>query len=76
MVRRLFRALVALSAAVLIVYFDRDGYADNDDGIGLIDSFYYATVSLSTTGYGDITPVSESARLSTSWSSPHCGCSS
>lgn len=63
-VRRVIGALIALVAAVLIVYADRDGYRDvNGDGLSLLDSFYYATVSLSTTGYGDITPVSASARL-------------
>ena len=29
----------------------------------LLDCVYYATVSLSTTGYGDITPLTPSARL-------------
>lgn len=63
-VRRVIWALVALFAAVLIVYLDRDGYRDgNGDGLSFLDSVYYATVSLSTTGYGDITPVSPSARL-------------
>jgi voltage-gated potassium channel len=31
--------------------------------LSLLDCVYYATVSLSTTGYGDITPVTPSARL-------------
>jgi voltage-gated potassium channel len=31
--------------------------------LSLLDCIYYATVSLSTTGYGDITPVTPSARL-------------
>lgn len=62
--RRVVGAALALSAAVLLVYLGRDGYRDvNNDGLSLLDCVYYATVSLSTTGYGDITPVSESARL-------------
>ena len=31
--------------------------------VDLIDSIYYTTVTLSTTGYGDIAPVAEHARL-------------
>lgn len=62
--RRLVYALGALFAAVLIVYFDRGGYRDvQNDQLSFLDCFYYATVSLSTTGYGDITPYTESARL-------------
>jgi voltage-gated potassium channel len=63
-VRRIIWALLALFAAVLIVYVDRNGYRDaNGDGLSFLDAVYYSTVSLSTTGYGDITPVSQSARL-------------
>jgi voltage-gated potassium channel len=62
--KRVIGALVALAVAVAIVYVGRDGYRDvNGDGLTLLDCVYYATVSLSTTGYGDITPVSQSARL-------------
>ena len=66
--RRIVYATLALFAAVLIVYLDRDGYRDVDDGItrsglSFLDCLYYATVSLSTTGYGDITPITPSARL-------------
>ncbi|RII11282.1 Voltage-gated potassium channel Kch [Streptomyces sp. YIM 130001] len=62
--KRLAMALTVLVATALIVYLDRDGYGDNSDGtIDLLDSFYYATVTLSTTGYGDIVPVSDTARL-------------
>ena len=47
-----------------IIYPDRDGYRDvNEDGLTLLDCFYYAVVSLSTTGYGDITPATPDARL-------------
>ncbi|MEV6211764.1 NAD-binding protein [Kitasatospora sp. NPDC051914] len=62
--RRLLLALGVLVATTLIVWLDRAGYHDNaDDSLDLLDSAYYATVTLSTTGYGDITPVSDSARL-------------
>jgi voltage-gated potassium channel len=62
--KRVVGALAALFAAVLIVYADRDGYRDvNEDPLSFLDCVYYATVSLSTTGYGDITPVSPMARL-------------
>ena len=57
-------AFGVLCAVVLIVYIDRDGYRDTQtDGLSLLDCFYYATVSLSTTGYGDITPITEGARF-------------
>lgn len=62
--RRFAIALLVLLGVVLIVYLDRDGYTDAADGeVSLLDSVYYATVSLSTTGYGDIAPVSDQARL-------------
>ena len=62
--RRVLYALLALFAAVLIVYLDRDGYRDvQENQMSFLDCLYYATVSLSTTGYGDITPLSPSARL-------------
>jgi voltage-gated potassium channel len=63
-VRRLVIAAVVLVVVVLLVYVDRDGYQDSrGDEISLLDAFYYSTVTLSTTGYGDITPVTPGARL-------------
>lgn len=62
--KRVGFALLLLFATVGAVYADRDGYRDGtDETLSLLDVFYYATVTMSTTGYGDITPVSESARL-------------
>ncbi|MDT2006928.1 potassium channel family protein [Rhodococcus opacus] len=62
--RRIGYALAALVAVVLVVYLDRDGYRDvQGNPLSLLDCLYYATVSLSTTGYGDITPITTQARL-------------
>jgi voltage-gated potassium channel len=57
-------ALIALVAGVS--YAGRDGYVDPDDEeMTVLDAFYYSTVTITTTGYGDIRPVSEGARLVT-----------
>jgi len=62
-IKRLVMAMVVLVVTVLFVYLDRDGYDDSDGSVDLVDAAYYATVTLSTTGYGDITPVSDAARI-------------
>jgi voltage-gated potassium channel len=64
--QRLLAALAILVGTVLLVYFDNDGYIDGNDPTGyvsFVDSIYYTTVTLSTTGYGDIAPVTPEARL-------------
>jgi voltage-gated potassium channel len=62
--RRVVIGLAVLFLTVGVIYLDRDGYRDGDEvGLSLLDSFYYATVTLSTTGYGDITPITPGARL-------------
>ncbi len=64
---RLAAALGLVVFVTMLAYLDRDEYRDAADSeVSLLDCFYYATVSISTTGYGDITPVSDSARLMTS----------
>lgn len=64
--RRLGLAVALLVVTVLLVWFDRGGYHDGGDPTGrlsVVDAIYYATVTLSTTGYGDITPVAAHSRL-------------
>jgi voltage-gated potassium channel len=64
---RLLLGIGIIAFTVLLVYLDRHGYRDSNDppryGINLVDSIYYTTVTLSTTGYGDIAPFTERARL-------------
>jgi voltage-gated potassium channel len=61
------RLAVALSLIVvnwLLVILERHSYTDNHDGVvSVVDALYYTTVTLTTTGYGDITPVTTGARL-------------
>jgi voltage-gated potassium channel len=72
LVRVAIAALCVLAVTVL-VYTEREDYRDVcrevdrcsgvEAEISFLDALYYATVSLSTTGYGDITPITERARL-------------
>lgn len=64
--RRVLLAFAIIMGTILLVWLDRDGYRDANDPTGkvdFVDAVYYTTVTLSTTGYGDITPASTSARL-------------
>ena len=64
--RRLLLAVAILAFTVALVYFDRAGYRDNADplhAVDLTDAVYYTTVTLSTTGYGDIAPYLPHSRL-------------
>jgi voltage-gated potassium channel len=66
-------AVLCILAVTLLVYLEREGYRDvcrevgrcvgKDAEISFLDALYYSTVSLSTTGYGDITPITEQTRL-------------
>ena len=62
---RLSIAFLALIATAVVVYVQRGCYADRGIAGVLtpLDALYYATVSLSTTGYGDIVPICASSRL-------------
>jgi voltage-gated potassium channel len=63
---RLALAVGLVVLVALLAYFGRDGYIDpEDDSVSLLDAFYYSTVTITTTGYGDIRPVSDGARLVT-----------
>lgn len=63
--KRFILACVLLSVSTITVWLDRDAYVDNvrNDGVSFIDALYYSTVTMTTTGYGDITPLAPHARL-------------
>lgn len=58
--RRFVYSMILLAIVSMLAYFDKGGYTEH---LTFIDAVYYAAVSMSTTGYGDITPVTQSARL-------------
>jgi voltage-gated potassium channel len=62
--RRVAIAVLAMLVAAAVVYLDRGGYTDvSGKPLSVLDCVYFAVVSLTTIGYGDITPLTESARL-------------
>ncbi len=61
---RLGLAVGLMAVVVLIHWIGRDGLRDQLDGeISLTDVIYFTAISVSTTGFGDIVPVTDSARL-------------
>lgn len=64
--RRMALALLLIVFVTALVLLDRGGYRDaTDQPVTALSAFYYATVSVTTTGYGDIIPVTDRARLAT-----------
>ncbi|WP_337846974.1 potassium channel family protein [Sphingomonas sp.] len=50
--------------AVAFHWFDREGLRDNfDQHISFLDIIYFTMISITTTGYGDIVPISPGARM-------------
>lgn len=61
---RLGLLLFLIGTVILIHWFGRDGLHDSKDGhMSFLDVVYFTMISITTTGFGDITPVSDSARL-------------
>jgi voltage-gated potassium channel len=64
--KRMLLAAMLLAASTVIVYLGRGGYRDAahpGQPLSALASLYYATVTLSTTGFGDIVPVTDTARV-------------
>jgi voltage-gated potassium channel len=65
-VRRVAFAVGLIVFVALVVRIGRNGYTDvTGDPISLLDALYYASVTVTTTGYGDITAVTTGTRLAT-----------
>ncbi|KQN03878.1 potassium channel family protein [Sphingomonas sp. Leaf25] len=61
---RVVAVLTLVGIAVGVHWFDRAGLRDTyDNQVSFVDVIYFTMISITTTGYGDIAPVSERARL-------------
>lgn len=61
---RLFAAFGLICIVVVVHWFDREGLKDSHDGvISFLDIIYFTMISITTTGFGDIAPVSDRSRL-------------
>lgn len=61
---RLGLAIGLVMIVVMIHWWDREGLVDNLDGeVSFLDVVYFTMISITTTGFGDIAPISDRARL-------------
>lgn len=61
---RLGLAFFLIAMVILIHWIDRAGLKDNfDNHISFLDVVYFTMISVTTTGFGDIAPVSDRSRL-------------
>src|SRR5262245_7411045 len=66
--RRLGIAVGIILVIALLTWLGRHGYADADGTpISILDALYYSTVTVTTTGYGDIAPIGAAERAVTSF---------
>ena len=61
---RIAAAVGLIGILILFHWLEREGLKDNYDGhVSLLDVIYFTMISATTTGYGDIVPVTERTRL-------------
>lgn len=63
-ITRLSVAFFLIAIVILVHWIDRAGLKDSHDGhISFLDVVYFTMISVTTTGFGDIAPVSDRSRL-------------
>ena len=61
---RLLLAVLLFTITFALLWWDRDGLRDQADGdVSFTDVIYFTMITVTTVGYGDIVPVSTSARM-------------
>ncbi|WP_305098086.1 potassium channel family protein [Croceibacterium aestuarii] len=61
---RMGAVMALIMAVVMIHWWDRAGLVDHHDGhVSFLDVVYFTMISITTTGFGDIAPISDRARL-------------
>jgi len=61
---RLGAAMALIFMVIIIHWIDSDGLVDHHDGhVSFLDVVYFTMISITTTGFGDIAPISDRARL-------------
>jgi voltage-gated potassium channel len=61
---RLAAMALLLGILILIHWVERDGLKDSHDGVvSFLDVIYFTMISATTTGYGDIVPVTDKTRM-------------
>ena len=64
--RRIALALGLILLIIVVLWFDRGGLSDNVNSgrpLGIADIIYFTVVTITTLGYGDISPATTEARL-------------
>ncbi len=57
-------AFLLIALVIAIHWFDRTGLKDNHDNVvSFLDVVYFTMISITTTGFGDIAPISDRSRL-------------
>ena len=61
---RIAAVILLLAILILFHWLEREGLKDTHDGhVSFLDVIYFTMISATTTGYGDIVPVTEKTRL-------------